>query len=101
MGNKEEKKQEQRHYFYVLVCADGSFYAGYTTDPARREKEHNAGIGSKYTKSRRPVDMIHYESYETRSEATKAEAAFKKLRRAEKEKKLSNWRKTNKEVQEK
>lgn len=99
--SKIEEVQERRHYFYVLVCADGSFYAGYTTDPIRREKEHNAGIGSKYTKSRRPVDMIHYESYKTRSEATKAEAAFKKLRRSEKVKKLSNWRKIDKEVQEK
>lgn len=101
MENKKEKKQEQRHYFYVLVCADGSFYAGYTTDPVRREKEHNAGIGSKYTKSRRPAVMVHYESFETRSDATKAEAAFKKLKRSEKEKRLSNWRKMKKEVQEK
>jgi len=73
------------HYFYVLACADGSFYAGYTTDPLRREQEHNKGIGSKYTKARRPVRMIHKEVFGSRAEATKAEAAFKKLSRKQKE----------------
>lgn len=73
------------HYFYVLACADGSFYAGYTTDPLRREQEHNKGIGSKYTKTRRPVRMIHKEVFGSRAEATKAEAAFKKLSRKQKE----------------
>lgn len=85
----------KQHYFYVLECADRSFYAGYTTEPKRREKEHNAGIGSKYTKSRRPVKMIYQEGFLTRSEATKAEAAFKKLTRREKEKYLGNWRETS------
>lgn len=84
MANKEEN----RHYFYVLECRDQSFYAGYTTDLLRREKEHNAGIGCKYTKSRRPVKMIYHEDFATRSEATKAEAAFKKLTRKQKEEKV-------------
>ncbi|MGX7126749.1 GIY-YIG nuclease family protein [Enterococcus viikkiensis] len=75
------------HYFYVLLCSDDSFYGGYTTELARRLKEHNAGTGAKYThpKSRRPVKMIHAEHFTTRSEATKAEAAFKKLTRKQKE----------------
>lgn len=73
------------HYFYVLHCADDSFYAGYTTDTLRREQEHNKGIGSKYTKARRPVEMIYKEVFGSRTEATKAEAAFKKLSRKQKE----------------
>ena len=73
------------HYFYVLLCADDSFYAGYTTDTLRREREHNKGIGSKYTKARRPVRMIYNEVFCSRAEATKAEAAFKKLSRKQKE----------------
>ncbi|MGO3609088.1 MAG: GIY-YIG nuclease family protein [Enterococcus sp.] len=75
------------HYFYVLLCSDQSFYGGYTTELARRLKEHNAGTGAKYThpKSRRPVQMIHAERFATRSEATKAEAAFKRLSRKQKE----------------
>ncbi|EUJ25422.1 GIY-YIG nuclease family protein [Listeria cornellensis] len=73
------------HYFYVLECKDGSYYGGYTTDVARREAEHNAGIRCKYTRNRRPVRVIHSECFETRSEATKAEAAFKKLIRKDKD----------------
>lgn len=75
------------HYFYVLHCKDGTFYGGYTTDPKRRLQEHNKGTGAKYTRlpSRRPVKMIHTEKFATRSEATKAEYAFKKLPRKQKE----------------
>lgn len=80
-----------RHYFYVLECADQSFYAGYTVDPKRREKEHNRGYGCKYTKARRPVTMIYTEAFATRSEAMRAEAAFKRLSRAEKQERLQEW----------
>lgn len=85
------------HYFYVLLCNDQSFYGGYTTELARRLKEHNAGTGAKYThpKSRRPVQMIHAERFATRSEATKAEAAFKKLPRKQKEHYLLNQQAKN------
>lgn len=74
-------------YFYVLFCADGTFYGGYTTDLERREAEHNAGTGAKYTKptNRRPAKMIYAEGFLTRSEATKAEYAFKKQTRKKKE----------------
>ena len=77
----------------MLHCADDSFYAGYTTEPERREKEHNNGIGSKYTKTRRPVQMIYEQGFETRSEATKAEYAFKQLTRRQKEIRLREWKK--------
>ncbi|MDN6161650.1 MAG: GIY-YIG nuclease family protein, partial [Atopostipes sp.] len=72
--------KSKKSYFYVLYCKDRSLYAGYTTNLKRREKEHNSGDGAKYTRpaSRRPLKMIYAESYQTRSEATKAEAAFKK-----------------------
>lgn len=83
---------KKKSYFYVLYCKDKSLYAGYTTDLKRREKEHNSGNGAKYTrpKSRRPLRMIYAESYLTRSAATKAEAAFKKLTRPQKEKYLKD-----------
>ena len=74
------------HYFYVLLCKDDTFYGGYTTDLARRLNEHNQGIGAKYTKlSKRPLQMIHAECFATRSEAQKAEYAFKQLTRRQKE----------------
>ena len=82
--------KSKKSYFYVLYCKDHSLYAGYTTDLKRREFEHNSGKGAKYTRPqmRRPLTMIYAESYETRSQATKAEAAFKKLSRPQKEKYL-------------
>lgn len=73
------------HYFYVLLCKDKTFYAGYAKDVMRRWNEHNEGIGCKYTQVRRPVELIHYEEFETRSLAMKAEYAFKQLSRKQKE----------------
>ena len=75
------------HYFYVLLCHDNTLYAGYTIDPARRLQEHNDGSGAKYTRvaKRLPVTMIHQECFSSRSEAMKAEAAFKRLTRRQKE----------------
>ena len=80
------------HFFYILQCKDGSFYAGYTIDRERRLQEHNEGIGAKYTKpqKRRPVTMIHTESFATRSEAMKQEYAFKQLNRKQKESYIAN-----------
>ncbi|EOT43895.1 MULTISPECIES: GIY-YIG nuclease family protein [Enterococcus] len=86
-----------KHYFYVLLCRDNTFYGGYTTDLARRLKEHNDGVGAKYTrlKKRRPLQMIHAEVFSDRSSATKAEAAFKKLSRPQKERYLKQHQTKN------
>ena len=73
------------HCVYVLRCADGSLYTGYTTDVERRVAEHDAGEGAKYTKGRTPVDLVHVESYESRSAAMAREYEIKQLRREEKE----------------
>ena len=71
---------------YVVECSDGSYYTGITTDMTRRLNEHNrTKRGAKYTRSRRPVRLIYFESHENRSEASRAEAAFKKLTRKKKE----------------
>lgn len=72
------------HYVYMLLCADGTIYSGYTTDPCRRVAEHNSGQGAKYTRSRLPVELVFTERYATKSEALKREAALKRLIRAEK-----------------
>ena len=68
----------------MLLCADGTVYSGYTTDPVRRTAAHNSGRGAKYTRSRRPVTLAYQECFGTKSEAMKREAALKKLGRAEK-----------------
>ncbi|RLQ82848.1 GIY-YIG nuclease family protein [Planomicrobium sp. Y74] len=72
------------HYFYVLECADNSYYAGYTNDLQKRLETHNAGKGAKYTRARGPVKVIHFEEFETKPEAMKAEYAFKQLTKAKK-----------------
>ncbi|MDB5189790.1 MAG: Excinuclease subunit domain protein [Parcubacteria group bacterium] len=73
------------YYAYLLECADGTLYAGVTTDLERRVVEHNTSPkGAKYTRARRPVVMRYHESFETMSDATKREAAIKKLGRTQK-----------------
>ncbi|CAB1253001.1 GIY-YIG domain-containing protein [Ruminococcaceae bacterium BL-6] len=72
------------HYTYLLRCADGTIYCGYTTDPCRRAAVHNSGKGAKYTRSRLPVELVYQECFATKGEALKREAALKKLTRAEK-----------------
>ncbi|MFB6219481.1 MAG: GIY-YIG nuclease family protein [Halobacteriaceae archaeon] len=67
------------HHVYVVACADGSYYTGYTTDVARRLAEHNAGEGAKYTRGRTPVELVHVEAFERRSAALRREHEIKQL----------------------
>lgn len=78
--------ESKGHYFYVLMCNDGSYYAGYTNDLQKRLKTHNEGKGAKYTRGRLPVSIIYHEEFQTKQEAMKAEYAFKQLDRKKKEK---------------
>jgi putative endonuclease len=73
------------HYVYVLSCADGSLYTGYTTEPARRVAEHDAGEGAKYTRGRTPVELVHVERHDSRGAALSREHEVKSLSRTEKE----------------
>lgn len=72
------------NYVYILKCSDGTLYTGYTNDLKKRLKIHNIGKGAKYTRGRLPVELIYYEEFETKSEATKREYHIKQLTRAEK-----------------
>ena len=81
-----------RHFFYVLICRDGSLYAGYTNDIERRLKTHNEGKGAKYTKGRGPVKLIMSMEYDTKREAMQAEYRFKQLSRKEKDLFIENER---------
>lgn len=69
------------HHVYIVECADGTLYTGYTTDVERRVAEHNAGTGAKYTRGRRPVELVHVETFERQSAAMQREYAIKQLRR--------------------
>lgn len=73
------------YYAYMLRCADNSIYSGYTTDLDRRVAAHNAGTASKYTRSRKPVELVYFEEFDSKSEALRREAAFKKLSHKQKE----------------
>lgn len=77
--------ERNKHFFYVLHCSDGSYYAGYTNDLLRRLNTHNEAKGAKYTRARLPVYLIFHKEYETKKEAMQAEYAFKQLTRRKKE----------------
>ncbi|MDO9267309.1 MAG: GIY-YIG nuclease family protein [Sulfurimonas sp.] len=69
----------------MLKCSDGSIYTGITTDLNRRVDEHNSSPkGAKYTRVRRPVELIYSESYEDKSSASKREYEIKQLSKIQK-----------------
>lgn len=67
------------YYCYMVECADGSYYTGWSTDPQKREKAHNAGRGARYTRQRRPVKLVYIEPVEDHSSALKRERAIKAM----------------------
>lgn len=81
---------EKNNYTYILRCADGSFYCGWTNDLAKRLASHNAGTGGKYTRSHRPVELVWYTVSGTKEEAMSLEARIKRLTRKQKEKLVKN-----------
>ena len=76
---------EQPWYVYIMECSDGSFYTGITNDLERRQQQHNAGTGARYTRSRRPVILRYQETCESRSQALIRECSLRLLSRKEKE----------------
>ena len=84
-GDKNMKATfKGKNITYILECRDHSFYTGWTNDLDRRLKQHNAGEGARYTRSRRPVKLVYYEIHQTKEEAMKREYAIKRLTRAQK-----------------
>lgn len=80
----EDEQVQQRHLVYLLSCADGSLYTGYTTNVARRVATHNAGKGARYTRGRRPVTLLATWVFNSKREAMIAERAMKQLPREQK-----------------
>ena len=79
-------------YAYILLCSDGTYYCGWTNDPDKREKAHNSGRGSRYTRARRPVRMVYTERCADRNSAMRREAELKKLSHAQKAELTGNYR---------
>lgn len=80
-----KKPSSSLNYTYMVQCADGTYYTGWTTDLEQRITAHNNGTGAKYTRSRGPVTLAYAEVHDTKVEAMQREAAIKKLSRKEKE----------------
>lgn len=72
------------NFIYILQCADGTLYTGWTTDLENRVKAHNSGSGAKYTRGRGPVRLLYSEAFETKGEALKREKEIQKMTRARK-----------------
>lgn len=83
---KETNKQEetQRNYTYIVKCSDETLYTGWTNNLKKRLEAHNSGKGAKYTKTRRPVELVYFKEYDTKQEAMKREYAIKQLSRQKK-----------------
>ena len=71
-------------YTYLLRCADGTLYCGWTNDIEKRLAAHNSGKASKYTRSRLPAELVYLEVFETKQEAMSREAQIKQLSRQQK-----------------
>ena len=81
------------NYTYLVECADGTLYCGWTNDIEKRISDHNAGKGAKYTKPRLPVKLVYYETFGTKEEAMKREWQIKQLNRAQKQKLVNGFEK--------
>jgi putative endonuclease len=71
-------------FVYLLRCADGTLYCGWSTDPERRLRQHQAGRASRYTRMRLPVELVYVREFATRSEAMREEVRIKRLSAADK-----------------
>jgi putative endonuclease len=72
-------------FCYIVECADGTYYTGWTTDPARRLREHAAGRGARYTRAHHPTRMVFVEPQPDRASAMRRERALKAMSRARKQ----------------
>lgn len=84
------------YYLYLLRCSDNSLYCGQTKNLQRRIQEHNFDDikSAKYTKSRRPVELVYYEKYQSLSKVLKREFEIKKITKIKKESLVKKFKKT-------
>ena len=72
------------YYAYMVECADGTLYSGFTTNLEKRVAVHNSGKGAKYTRSRLPVKLVYFEVFDSKQEAQRREWQLKQLTRSKK-----------------
>lgn len=85
--------EKNMNYTYIVKCADGTYYTGWTNCIEKRIIAHNTGKGAKYTRARGPVELVYLEVSATKELAMQREAAIKRLSRREKEKLIAVWEK--------
>ncbi len=78
-------------FTYIVRCADGTLYTGYTTDIERRLNAHNSGKASKYTRGRLPVELVYLETFDEKNKAMSRECQIKKLPRKDKLRLIDLW----------
>lgn len=79
------KTDEKTYTTYILRCSDGTYYTGYARSLKDRLRKHQLGLGAKYTRTRRPVELVASWTFPSRSQAMKLEAAIKRQNRRKKE----------------
>ena len=84
MKETDKQNQHQGNYTYIVKCSDETLYNCWTNNLKKRLEAHNSGKGAKYTKNRRPVELVYFEEYDTKQEAMKREYAIKQLSRQKK-----------------
>ena len=77
-------ESSKRFFVYIARCSDATLYTGFTVDPEARIRTHNAGSGSRYTRSRRPVKLAYLQQAPSMGEALALEKRIKKMKRGEK-----------------
>ena len=80
------------YFCYIVECSDGTFYTGWSTDPERRERQHNTGRGARYTRDRRPVRLVYIEEQEDKPSALRRELRIKHLPRRKKLQLIENYK---------
>ena len=79
------------NYTYILECADGTYYCGWTNNLEKRVKAHNEGKGGKYTRARLPVKLVYHEEFDTKEEAMSREWHIKQLTRNQKKELIQKY----------
>ncbi|MCK9245853.1 MAG: GIY-YIG nuclease family protein [Anaerolineaceae bacterium] len=72
------------YYCYIVQCANGNYYTGWSTDPLRRLRQHNAGKGAQYTRANSPCQLLYVEEVPDHSAALRREIKIKLLRHNQK-----------------
>jgi len=84
MKEKPCTPDEKYSYTYIVRCSDDTLYTGWTNDISSRIDTHNSGKGAKYTKMRLPVELVYYETFNSKQDAMKREYEIKCLSRTQK-----------------